>query len=102
MRVCIFWSKQTLQEQQAIHSQKLEELHTWTNQALDRLTDSQGTAGEGDLSTLEKRQSDVKVAFFDDDVAFSVRKMFCKKFRYFQAWLAQFLPVPEPSNTTVP
>ncbi|XP_066494280.1 microtubule-actin cross-linking factor 1 isoform X1 [Tiliqua scincoides] len=51
---------QTLQEQQAIHSQKLEELHSWTNQALDRLTDPQGTAGEGDLSTLQKRQSDVK------------------------------------------
>ncbi|XP_053123956.1 microtubule-actin cross-linking factor 1 isoform X7 [Hemicordylus capensis] len=51
---------QTLQEQQAIRSQKLEEVCTWLNQAESRLVDPQGTAKEGDLSSLQQRQKDVK------------------------------------------
>ncbi|XP_061453828.1 microtubule-actin cross-linking factor 1 isoform X18 [Rhineura floridana] len=50
----------TLQEQQAIRSQKLEELCTWMNQAENRLVDPQGAAREGDLAVLEQRQSDIK------------------------------------------
>ncbi|XP_053123970.1 microtubule-actin cross-linking factor 1 isoform X18 [Hemicordylus capensis] len=50
----------TLQEQQAIRSQKLEEVCTWLNQAESRLVDPQGTAKEGDLSSLQQRQKDVK------------------------------------------
>ncbi|XP_033013485.1 microtubule-actin cross-linking factor 1 isoform X18 [Lacerta agilis] len=50
----------TLQEQQAIRSQKLEELCTWMNQAEHRLVDPQGAAREGDLSVLQQSQSDVK------------------------------------------
>nr|XP_028594929.1 microtubule-actin cross-linking factor 1 isoform X27 [Podarcis muralis] len=50
----------TLQEQQAIRSQKLEELCTWMNQAEHRLVDPQGAAREGDLSVLQQNQSDVK------------------------------------------
>uniref|UniRef100_A0A8D0G4W8 Microtubule actin crosslinking factor 1 n=1 Tax=Sphenodon punctatus TaxID=8508 RepID=A0A8D0G4W8_SPHPU len=50
----------TLQEQQAIRSQKLEELSTWLGQAENTLTDQQRTASKGDLSTLQQRQSDIK------------------------------------------
>ncbi|XP_072836449.2 microtubule-actin cross-linking factor 1 isoform X14 [Pogona vitticeps] len=52
----------TLQEQQAIRGQKLEELCSWLNQAEARLPAPQGSTREagGDLLTLEQRQRDVK------------------------------------------
>uniref|UniRef100_A0A670JNE8 Microtubule actin crosslinking factor 1 n=1 Tax=Podarcis muralis TaxID=64176 RepID=A0A670JNE8_PODMU len=65
LQVCLQQAEQTdqvttLQEQQAIRSQKLEELCTWMNQAEHRLVDPQGAAREGDLSVLQQNQSDVK------------------------------------------
>ncbi|XP_077787990.1 microtubule-actin cross-linking factor 1 isoform X5 [Podarcis muralis] len=63
LQVCLQQAEQTdqtLQEQQAIRSQKLEELCTWMNQAEHRLVDPQGAAREGDLSVLQQSQSDVK------------------------------------------
>ncbi|XP_054854819.1 microtubule-actin cross-linking factor 1 isoform X2 [Eublepharis macularius] len=51
---------QTLQEQQAIRSQKLEELCTWMSQAEASLRGPQEAASEGDLPMLQQRQSDVK------------------------------------------
>ncbi|XP_034609859.1 microtubule-actin cross-linking factor 1 isoform X14 [Trachemys scripta elegans] len=50
----------TLQEQQAMRSQKLEELCTWLGQVENTLTDQQRAADEGDLPMLQQRQSDVK------------------------------------------
>ncbi|XP_054854823.1 microtubule-actin cross-linking factor 1 isoform X6 [Eublepharis macularius] len=50
----------TLQEQQAIRSQKLEELCTWMSQAEASLRGPQEAASEGDLPMLQQRQSDVK------------------------------------------
>ncbi|XP_060114432.1 microtubule-actin cross-linking factor 1 isoform X17 [Heteronotia binoei] len=50
----------TLQEQQAIRSQKLEELCTWMTQAETCLRGPQEAAAEGDLPTLQRRQSNVK------------------------------------------
>ncbi|KAM9116256.1 microtubule-actin cross-linking factor 1 isoform 6-T6 [Pangshura tecta] len=51
---------QTLQEQQAMRSQKLEELCTWLGQVENTLTDQQRATSEGDLPMLQQRQSDVK------------------------------------------
>ncbi|XP_062995874.1 microtubule-actin cross-linking factor 1 isoform X2 [Elgaria multicarinata webbii] len=51
---------QTLQEQHTIRNQKLEELCTWMNQAETQLLHPQEVTGEGELSVLERRQSDVK------------------------------------------
>ncbi|XP_048681722.2 microtubule-actin cross-linking factor 1 isoform X19 [Caretta caretta] len=50
----------TLQEQQAMRSRKLEELHAWLGQAENTLRDQQRAANEGDLPMLQQRQSDVK------------------------------------------
>uniref|UniRef100_A0A8C3SVA5 Microtubule actin crosslinking factor 1 n=1 Tax=Chelydra serpentina TaxID=8475 RepID=A0A8C3SVA5_CHESE len=50
----------TLQEQQAMRSQKLEEFCTWLGQAENTLTDQQRAANEGGLPRLQQRQSDVK------------------------------------------
>ncbi|XP_030395112.1 microtubule-actin cross-linking factor 1 isoform X17 [Gopherus evgoodei] len=50
----------TLQEQQAMRSQKLEELCTWLGQVENTLTDQQRATNEGDLPMLQQRQSDVK------------------------------------------
>ncbi|XP_077193455.1 microtubule-actin cross-linking factor 1 isoform X16 [Paroedura picta] len=50
----------TLQEQQAIRSQKLEELCTWMTQAETCLGGPQEAVAEGDLNTLQRRQGDVK------------------------------------------
>ncbi|KAM9116261.1 microtubule-actin cross-linking factor 1 isoform 11-T11 [Pangshura tecta] len=50
----------TLQEQQAMRSQKLEELCTWLGQVENTLTDQQRATSEGDLPMLQQRQSDVK------------------------------------------
>uniref|UniRef100_A0ABM5ETF4 Microtubule-actin cross-linking factor 1 isoform X3 n=1 Tax=Pogona vitticeps TaxID=103695 RepID=A0ABM5ETF4_9SAUR len=65
LRVCLQQAEQTdqtLQEQQAIRGQKLEELCSWLNQAEARLPAPQGSTREagGDLLTLEQRQRDVK------------------------------------------
>ncbi|XP_044275357.1 microtubule-actin cross-linking factor 1 isoform X4 [Varanus komodoensis] len=51
---------QTLQEQEAMHSRKLEELRAWMDQAEKQLLDPQGVAGEGNLSVLEQWRCDVK------------------------------------------
>ncbi|XP_035201680.1 microtubule-actin cross-linking factor 1 isoform X6 [Oxyura jamaicensis] len=50
----------TLQEQQAARTQNLAELSTWLEAAEDTLAEQQRAASEGDLSTLQQRQSDVK------------------------------------------
>nr|XP_032645512.1 microtubule-actin cross-linking factor 1 isoform X20 [Chelonoidis abingdonii] len=50
----------TLQEQQTMRSQKLEELCTWLGQVENTLTDQQRATSEGDLPMLQQRQSDVK------------------------------------------
>ncbi|XP_069659161.1 microtubule-actin cross-linking factor 1 isoform X23 [Haliaeetus albicilla] len=50
----------TLQEQQAARAQSLAELSRWLCQAEDTLAEQQRAASEGDLSTLQQRQSDVK------------------------------------------
>ncbi|XP_071883484.1 microtubule-actin cross-linking factor 1 isoform X16 [Anas platyrhynchos] len=50
----------TLQEQQAARAQNLAELSTWLEAAEDTLAEQQRAASEGDLSTLQQRQSDVK------------------------------------------
>nr|XP_056702719.1 microtubule-actin cross-linking factor 1 [Euleptes europaea] len=50
----------TLQEQQAIRSQKLEELCAWMSQAETCLRGPQEATAVGDLPTLQQRQSDVK------------------------------------------
>uniref|UniRef100_A0A672V2Y6 Microtubule actin crosslinking factor 1 n=1 Tax=Strigops habroptila TaxID=2489341 RepID=A0A672V2Y6_STRHB len=51
----------TLQEQQAARAQSLAELSRWLSQAEDTLVEQQRAASEGDLSTLQQRQSHVKV-----------------------------------------
>uniref|UniRef100_A0A8C4YTE3 Microtubule actin crosslinking factor 1 n=1 Tax=Gopherus evgoodei TaxID=1825980 RepID=A0A8C4YTE3_9SAUR len=53
---------EVLQEQQAMRSQKLEELCTWLGQVENTLTDQQRATNEGDLPMLQQRQSDVKVS----------------------------------------
>ncbi|XP_062486951.1 microtubule-actin cross-linking factor 1 isoform X14 [Pezoporus occidentalis] len=50
----------TLQEQQAARAQSLAELSRWLSQAEDTLVEQQRAASEGDLSTLQQRQSHVK------------------------------------------
>ncbi|NXW60197.1 MACF1 factor, partial [Eurystomus gularis] len=50
----------TLQEQQAARAQSLAELSRWLCQAEDTLAEQQRAASEGDLSTLQQRQSDMK------------------------------------------
>ncbi|KAL8220346.1 UNVERIFIED_CONTAM: hypothetical protein K2H54_044031, partial [Gekko kuhli] len=63
LQVCLHQAEQTdqtLQEQQAIRSQKLEELCTWMSQAETCLRGPQEAAAEGDLPMLQRRQSDVK------------------------------------------
>ncbi|KAM6045371.1 microtubule-actin cross-linking factor 1-like isoform 2-T2 [Chlamydotis macqueenii] len=51
---------QTLQEQQAARAQGLAELSRWLRQAEETLAEPRRAAGEGDLSALQQRQSDVK------------------------------------------
>ncbi|XP_077193444.1 microtubule-actin cross-linking factor 1 isoform X5 [Paroedura picta] len=63
LQVCLHQAEQTdqtLQEQQAIRSQKLEELCTWMTQAETCLGGPQEAVAEGDLNTLQRRQGDVK------------------------------------------
>ncbi|XP_064028772.1 microtubule-actin cross-linking factor 1 isoform X18 [Pogoniulus pusillus] len=52
--------QKTLQEQQAARAQSLAELSRWLCQAEDMLAEQQRAASQGDLSTLQQRQSDVK------------------------------------------
>ncbi|KYO25812.1 hypothetical protein Y1Q_0023620 [Alligator mississippiensis] len=63
LQVCLHQAEQTdqtLQEQQAMRSQKLEEVCTWLGQAETTLADEQRAASKGDLPTLKQRQSDIK------------------------------------------
>uniref|UniRef100_A0A8B9CTV7 Microtubule actin crosslinking factor 1 n=1 Tax=Anser brachyrhynchus TaxID=132585 RepID=A0A8B9CTV7_9AVES len=65
LQVCLQQAEQTdqvktLQEQQAARAQNLAELSTWLEAAEDTLAEQQRAASEGDLSTLQQRQSDVK------------------------------------------
>nr|XP_032645496.1 microtubule-actin cross-linking factor 1 isoform X5 [Chelonoidis abingdonii] len=65
LQVCLRQVEQTdevktLQEQQTMRSQKLEELCTWLGQVENTLTDQQRATSEGDLPMLQQRQSDVK------------------------------------------
>uniref|UniRef100_A0A8B9NUP4 Microtubule actin crosslinking factor 1 n=1 Tax=Accipiter nisus TaxID=211598 RepID=A0A8B9NUP4_9AVES len=65
LQVCLQQVEQTdqvktLQEQQAARAQSLAELSRWLCQAEDTLAEQQRAASEGDLSTLQQRQSDVK------------------------------------------
>ncbi|KAM6239688.1 microtubule-actin cross-linking factor 1 isoform 3-T3 [Porphyrio hochstetteri] len=65
LQVCLQQAEQTdqvktLQEQQAARTQSLAELSRWLSQAEDTLAEQQQVASEGDLSTLQQRQSDVK------------------------------------------
>ncbi|KAM6314025.1 microtubule-actin cross-linking factor 1-like isoform 4-T5 [Podargus strigoides] len=65
LQVCLLQVEQTdqvktLQEQQAARAQSLAELSRWLCQAEDTLAEQQRAASEGDLSTLQQRQSDVK------------------------------------------
>ncbi|NWZ28539.1 MACF1 factor, partial [Asarcornis scutulata] len=67
LQVCLQQAEQTdqvktLQEQQAARAQNLAELSTWLEAAEDTLAKQQRAASEGDLSTLQQRQSDVKVS----------------------------------------
>uniref|UniRef100_A0A8C6J2N1 Uncharacterized protein n=1 Tax=Melopsittacus undulatus TaxID=13146 RepID=A0A8C6J2N1_MELUD len=50
----------TLQEQQAARAQSLAELSRWLSQAEDTLLEQQRAASQGNLSTLQQRQSHVK------------------------------------------
>nr|XP_013808753.1 PREDICTED: microtubule-actin cross-linking factor 1-like [Apteryx mantelli mantelli] len=50
----------TLQEQQAARAQNLEELCAWLSEADDALAEQPRAAGEGSLSALQQRQSNVK------------------------------------------
>ncbi|NWX47223.1 MACF1 factor, partial [Steatornis caripensis] len=66
LQVCLQQVEQTdqvktLQEQQAARAQSLAELSRWLCQAEDALAEQQRAASEGDLSTLQQKQSDVKV-----------------------------------------
>ncbi|XP_054251227.1 LOW QUALITY PROTEIN: microtubule-actin cross-linking factor 1 [Indicator indicator] len=65
LQVCLQQVEQTdqvktLQEQQAARAQSLGELSRWLCQAEDTLAEQQRAASQGDLSTLQQRQSDVK------------------------------------------
>ncbi|XP_067390069.1 microtubule-actin cross-linking factor 1 isoform X4 [Emydura macquarii macquarii] len=63
LQVCLRQVEQTdetLQEQQAMRSRKLEELCTWLGQAENTLTVQQRAADERDLPALQQKQSDVK------------------------------------------
>uniref|UniRef100_A0A672V679 Microtubule actin crosslinking factor 1 n=1 Tax=Strigops habroptila TaxID=2489341 RepID=A0A672V679_STRHB len=65
LQVCLQQVEQTdqvktLQEQQAARAQSLAELSRWLSQAEDTLVEQQRAASEGDLSTLQQRQSHVK------------------------------------------
>ncbi|XP_064028762.1 microtubule-actin cross-linking factor 1 isoform X9 [Pogoniulus pusillus] len=65
LQVCLQQVEQTdqvktLQEQQAARAQSLAELSRWLCQAEDMLAEQQRAASQGDLSTLQQRQSDVK------------------------------------------
>ncbi|NXX38340.1 MACF1 factor, partial [Tricholaema leucomelas] len=67
LQVCLQQVEQTdqvktLQEQQAARAQSLAELSRWLCQAEDTLAEQQRAASQGDLSTLQQRQSDVKVS----------------------------------------
>ncbi|NXD84267.1 MACF1 factor, partial [Halcyon senegalensis] len=66
LQVCLQQVEQTdqvktLQEQQAARAQSLAELSHWLCQAEDTLAEQQRAASAGDLSSLQQRQSDVKV-----------------------------------------
>ncbi|XP_061870317.1 microtubule-actin cross-linking factor 1 isoform X1 [Colius striatus] len=50
----------TLQEQQAARAQSLAELSRWLHQAEGTLAEQQRAASQGDLPSLQQRQSDVK------------------------------------------
>ncbi|NXX79062.1 MACF1 factor, partial [Urocolius indicus] len=52
----------TLQEQQAARAQSLAELSRWLHQAEEALAEQQKAASQGDLPSLQQRQSDVKVS----------------------------------------
>ncbi|NXG57405.1 MACF1 factor, partial [Hemiprocne comata] len=67
LQVCLQQVEQTdqvktLQEQQAARAQSLAELSHWLCQAEDTLVEQQRAASQGDLSTLQQRQSHVKVS----------------------------------------
>ncbi|NWW13997.1 MACF1 factor, partial [Oreocharis arfaki] len=67
LQVCLQQAEQTdqvktLQEQQAARAQSLAELSRWLGQAEDTLAEQQGA--EGDLPSLQQRQSDVQVSGF--------------------------------------
>ncbi|NXE28098.1 MACF1 factor, partial [Ardeotis kori] len=67
LQVCLQQVEQTdqvktLQEQQAARAQGLAELSRWLQQAEETLAEQRRAAGEGDLSALQQRQSDVKVS----------------------------------------
>ncbi|KAF1541179.1 Microtubule-actin cross-linking factor 1, isoforms 1/2/3/5, partial [Eudyptula albosignata] len=69
LQVCLQQVEQTdqvktLQEQQAARARSLAELSHWLHQAEDTLAGQQRAASEGDLSALQRRQSDVKVSAF--------------------------------------
>ncbi|NXF96083.1 MACF1 factor, partial [Eubucco bourcierii] len=69
LQVCLQQVEQTdqvktLQEQQAARAQSLAELSHWLCQAEDTLAEQQRAASQGDLSSLQQRQSDVKVSAF--------------------------------------
>ncbi|NXP09120.1 MACF1 factor, partial [Thinocorus orbignyianus] len=69
LQVCLQQAEQTdqvktLQEQQAARAQSLAELSRWLCQAEDTLAQQQRAASAGDLSSLQQRQSDVKVSAF--------------------------------------
>ncbi|NXP46772.1 MACF1 factor, partial [Heliornis fulica] len=70
LQVCLQTAEQTdqvktLQEQQAARARSLAELSRWLCQAEGTLAEQQRAASEGDLSTLQQRQSDVKVSGFN-------------------------------------
>ncbi|OXB56436.1 hypothetical protein ASZ78_010690 [Callipepla squamata] len=63
LQVCLQQAEQTdqtLQEQQAARAQNLAELSSWLAAAEDTLEEQQRAASQGDLPTLQQRQSDVK------------------------------------------
>ncbi|XP_064381197.1 microtubule-actin cross-linking factor 1 isoform X7 [Dromaius novaehollandiae] len=63
LQVCLQQAErtdQTLQQQQAARAQNLEELCAWLSEAEDALVEQPRAAGEGDLSALQQRQSNVK------------------------------------------
>ncbi|KFZ51181.1 Microtubule-actin cross-linking factor 1, isoforms 1/2/3/5, partial [Antrostomus carolinensis] len=79
LQVCLQQVEQTdqvktLQEQQAARAQNLAELSRWLCQAEDTLAEQQRAASEGDLSTLQQRQSDVKVSALKTTKQMGVRR----------------------------